>query len=98
MTNGPAGAWLRSRAWQTAGLVLAVLAVAALNRQNDGLWFQGDAPRHAANGLFWWDLLRALPRDPVDYAVRYYARYPVIAPASYPPLFYILEGLAFAVF
>jgi hypothetical protein len=98
MTNGRVSAWLRSRAWQAAAVVLAVLAVAAMNRQSDGLWFQGDAPRHAANGLFWWDLLRALPRDPVDYAVRYYARYPVIAPASYPPLFYILEGVAFAVF
>jgi len=98
MTNGRVGAGLRSRAWQTAGVVLTVAAVAAMNRQSDGLWFQGDAPRHAANGLFWWDLLSTLPRDPVDYAVRYYARYPAIAPASYPPLFYILEGLAFAVF
>jgi len=66
---------------------LALLIVAALNRQSDGLWFQGDAPRHAANGLFWWDLLTALPRDPIEYAVRYYARYPVIAPATYPPFF-----------
>jgi len=98
MTNGGVSVGLRSRAWQAAGVVLAVAAVAAMNRQSDGLWFQGDAPRHAANGLFWWDLLTTLPRDPVDYAVRYYARYPVIAPASYPPLFYILEGLAFAVF
>jgi hypothetical protein len=77
---------------------LALLIVAALNRQSDGLWFQGDAPRHAANGLFWWDLLTALPRDPIEYAVRYYARYPVIAPATYPPFFYALEGLAFAIF
>jgi hypothetical protein len=98
MTTGRVSAWLDSRGWQTVGVVLAVLVVAAINRQTDGLWFQGDAPRHAANGLFWWDLLRASPRDPVDYAVRYYARYPVIAPASYPPLFYILEGLAFAFF
>jgi hypothetical protein len=98
MTNGRVSAWLSSRRWQAAGVVLAALLVATMNRQSDGLWFQGDAPRHAANGLFWWDLLRALPRDPVDYAVRYYARYPVIAPASYPPLFYILEGIAFAIF
>jgi hypothetical protein len=83
---------------QAAGVTLAFLFVAALHRQSDGLWFQGDAPRHAVNGLFWWDLLRALPRDPLHFAVRYYARYPVIAPASYPPLFYVLEGLAFSIF
>jgi hypothetical protein len=52
----------------------------------------------AVNGLFWWDLVHALPRDPVAYAVRYYARYPVIAPVTYPPLFYLVEGLAFAAF
>jgi 4-amino-4-deoxy-L-arabinose transferase-like glycosyltransferase len=83
---------------QIAGVVLAFLIVAALKNQSDGLWFQGDAPRHAMNGLFWWDLVNALPSDPVDYAVRYYARYPVIAPVTYPPLFYVLEGMAFAVF
>jgi hypothetical protein len=91
-------ACMNSRASQVTGVVLTFLFVAALHRQGDGLWFQGDAPRHAVNGLFWWDLLRMLPRDPVDFAVRYYARYPVIAPATYPPFFYTLEGLAFAAF
>jgi hypothetical protein len=87
---------VNSRACQVAGVVAAFLLVAVLHRQTDGLWFQGDAPRHAVNGLFWLDLLRALPRDPIDYAIRYYARYPVIAPATYPPLFYLVEGVAFA--
>jgi hypothetical protein len=50
------------------------------------------------NGLFWWDLLTTLPRDPVEFAVRYYARYPAINPATYPPLFYFVEGLTFAAF
>jgi hypothetical protein len=89
---------LRSRACQIAAVMVTCLAVAALHRHSDGLWFQGDAPRHAVNGLFWWDLVHALPRDPVAYAVRYYARYPVIAPVTYPPLFYLVEGLAFAAF
>lgn len=87
---------LRSRACQFAGVATMFLLVAFLHRQSDGLWFQGDAPRHAANGFFWWDLLRATPRDPVAFAISYYARYPVIAPATYPPLFYLFEGLAFA--
>src|SRR5262245_2541814 len=89
---------LRSRACQIAAVMVTFLAVAFLHRHNDGLWFQGDAPRHAINGLFWWDLVHAVPRDPLAYAVRYYARYPVIAPVTYPPLFYLVEGLAFAAF
>ena len=91
------GEFLRSRAAQTIGVVAVVMLLAAQHRANDGLWFQGDSPRHAANGLFWWDLLRSGSSDPIDFAVRYYARYPIINPAAYPPFFYLLEGLAFAV-
>jgi hypothetical protein len=89
---------MNSRGWQAAGVIAMFLLVAALHRESDGLWFQGDAPRHAINGLFWWDLVTAVPRDPVGYALSYYARYPVIAPVTYPPLFYLFEGLAFAAF
>jgi hypothetical protein len=92
------GMLVRSRVCQAAGVALAFLVIAALHRQNDGLWFQGDSPRHAMNGLFWWDLLTTLPRDPVEFAVSYYARYPAISPATYPPLFYFVEGLTFAAF
>jgi len=92
------GMCVRSRACQVAVVALAFLTIAALHRQNDGLWFQGDSPRHAMNGLFWWDLLTTLPRDPLEFAVRYYARYPAINPATYPPLFYFVEGLTFAAF
>ncbi len=79
-------------------MIIAWLYVVALQMGNDGLWYQGDAPRHAANGLFWWDFLTSLPVNPIEFALRYYARYPVINPASYPPVFYILEGAAFSVF
>lgn len=89
---------LRSRAAQTVAVVMAFAGVALANLHTDGLWFQGDAPRHAANGLFWWDLLTASPNDPLGYAVSYYARYPVIAPVTYPPVFYVLEGIGFALF
>ncbi len=89
---------VRSRVCQVIGVALTFAVVASLHRQNDGLWFQGDSPRHAMNGLFWWDLLTTLPRDPVEFAVSYYARYPAINPATYPPLFYLVEGLAFAAF
>ena len=88
-------AWIRSRASQAAGVVLAFLVVAALHVGNDGLWF-GDAPLHAGSGLFWWDLLTMRPANPAEFAIRYYARYPIVQPTTYPPLFYIAEGLAFA--
>jgi hypothetical protein len=80
---------------QTLAVVAAILIVTALHWDNNGLWFQGDAPRHAINGLFLWDLLTTLPTDPLDFTLSYYARYPVIAPLVYPPLFYLLEGAAF---
>ncbi len=86
----------KSAVWQTLGVLLAWLYVVILHLNNDGLWYQGDAPRHAANGLFWWDVLTNLPRDPLGFALGYYARYPVINPIVYPPGFYLAEGAAFS--
>jgi hypothetical protein len=87
---------IESARWQCAAVIAATVAVAALHWSNDGLWFQGDAPRHAANGLFLFDYLRSLPAEPVSFALSYYARYPIITPLVYPPLFYLFEALAFA--
>ena len=89
---------LGSGVLQAVCLLIAVLFVGWAHRTNDGLWFQGDSPRHAANGFFWYDLLTTLPAHPIDFALRYYARYPIINPLAYPPLFYVFEGLAFRVF
>lgn len=80
-------------------LATTCFAMACWHSGNDGLWFQGDAPRHAMNGLFWQDFIRdGAPLPAKDYAASYYVRYPVVNPASYPPLFYILEAALFAVF
>jgi len=69
-------ACVNSRGWQVTGVVLTFLLVAVLHRRAMAC---GSKRRATAcvNGLFWWDLLRTLPRDPVEFAVRYYARYPV---------------------
>jgi len=81
-----------------AALVVATWAyLCALHWGNDGLWFQGDSPRHATNGLFWKDFLLHPSADPVGFALDYYARYPAINPTSYPPMFYLIEAAAFAV-
>ncbi len=79
-------------------MVVAWIYLCSLHWHNDGLWFQGDAPRHAANGLFWKDYLLSLSPDPKGYALAYYARYPIINPTAYPPLFYLLEGACFGLF
>jgi 4-amino-4-deoxy-L-arabinose transferase-like glycosyltransferase len=96
-TSSPKSA-TRLLLWQ--GFVVLVFwgFVVGLHADNDGLWFQGDAPRHAASGLFYWDLLTSFTLHPVDFALSYYARYPVITPIIYPPLFHILEGAAFRFF
>lgn len=82
---------------QTLLLVAAWLVACGLFWTNDGLWFQGDAPRHALNGLFYRDFAAEGWRDPQGYAEQYYARYPAICPTYYPPLFYLLEAAAYAV-
>jgi glycosyltransferase involved in cell wall biosynthesis len=89
---------LRSTSLQCIFVILSFLYVFWLQIDNDGLWFQGDSPRHAANGLFWLDALRAHAVGLREFALGYYARYPVINPLAYPPLFYLLEGLAFQLF
>ena len=86
----------RSALWQVLVVLLAVLYIGGLHLGNDGLWDQGDAPRHATNGLFWWDYLASFPENPVEFALRYFARYPAINPIGYPPAFYLLEGAAFS--
>ena len=84
--------------WQFTAIVVVWAYMVSLFITNDGLWFQGDAPRHLANGVFWLDLITELPSDPKAFALGYYARYPVIHPAVHPPGFYVLEALAFAIF
>lgn len=89
--------WGRAASWQVLSIVLAWVYIVCLHLHNDGLSFQGDAPRHAANGFFWGDFLASFPVDPLEFALHYYARYPVINPTAYPPVFYLLEGAAFSV-
>ena len=89
---------LRQSTWQLVSLLVTWIYLWSLQLDNDGLWFRGDAPRHAMNGFFWIDYLRDFTLDAKAYAFSYYARFPAIDPASRPPLFYLLEGIAFALF
>ncbi len=89
-------AWLpKQELGQILILLLAWTYMWALQIDNDGLWYRGDAARHGLNGFFWADYLRDFTWDARGYALSYYARYPGIDPASRPPFFYLLEGAAF---
>ena len=88
--------WVLSQsAWQIISLLVVWIYLWSLQLDNDGLWYRGDAARHALNGFFWIDYLRDFTWDAKGYALSYYARFPAIDPASRPPLFYLLEGVAF---
>ena len=94
-------AWLPFRGGTAAQAALVVVAwgyLSALHWDNDGLWYQGDAPRHAANGLFWLEYLRAPSTDPRGFALSYYARYPVINLTVHPPVFHLLEAGLYGLF
>ncbi len=97
-TSLPAWNGGRSLLWQVLGIVLVWAFLVLLHPHNDGLWYQGDSPRHAGNGIFWRDFLLHLPVNPFAYALAYYARYPIIAPTAYPPVFYLFESVAFSLF
>lgn len=84
--------------FQCSLLILCWLFPVLLLWNNDGLWFQGDAPRHAVNGIFLRDLVHEGLSNPIEYAKSYYARYPVVTMSRYPPLFYFLEAFAFEIF
>jgi hypothetical protein len=88
----------RGVTWQVLVILIVWAYLCGLQADNDGLWFQGDSPRHALNGLFWKDFLNRLPADPKAFTLSYFARYPAINPVSYPPFFYLLEAGFFALF
>ena len=83
---------------QVAAVFLAWGWLCWVGWDNDGLWFPRDAAVHLAHGLFWSDYLEAFPAAPKLYAKSYQARYPIIAPTKYPPLFYLAEAGVFRCF
>src|SRR5271167_3863163 len=65
--------------------------------QGDFWW--SDAPRHAMDGVFYYDMARAMPITHVrQWAINYYLQYPAVTVLSYPPLFALVEALFFALF
>jgi Dolichyl-phosphate-mannose-protein mannosyltransferase len=63
-------------------------------------YFNNDEIRHTMTGVFVADSFRDLPQvlaDPKGYVVRYYCQYPALGIVLWPPLFYLVEGLAMLV-
>ncbi|WP_372624183.1 ArnT family glycosyltransferase [Falsiroseomonas sp.] len=96
---GTAGA---ARFAELLAVLLAALLGAVLlflTAPTAGEFWWSDAPRHGLNGVFVRDLVAAMPwRDPVGYAMQYYVQYPALTILFYPPLFYAISAVIFAVF
>jgi len=93
--------WTNSKWWDVVFLVLLTIAVFLLfetsPRAGDFWW--SDAPRHAMDGVFYYDLVHSLPLTHLkQWAMDYYIQYPAITVLFYPPLFAVVEGLFFSFF
>lgn len=89
------------RAW--TAIAVAACAVASLllyltaPRTGDFWW--SESSRNALNGAFILDLVRAHPlTDPKGWAFAYYNQYPALTVFFYPPLFYLLLAVGYALF
>jgi hypothetical protein len=80
-------------------LLLGGITVLVLGRNiTSGDFWWSDAARHAMDGVFLYDFVRDAPLDNGrEYALRYYAQYPALGFAFYPPFFAVVEALFFAV-
>src|SRR5271157_155238 len=91
----------KSRWWDIACLLLLAVAVLVLFKtsptQGDFWW--SDAPRHAMDGAFYYDMARAMPVTHLkQWAINYYLQYPAVTVLTYPPLFAWVEAAFFTVF
>jgi hypothetical protein len=80
-------------------LLLEGITVFVLGRNiTSGDFWWSDAARHAMDGVFLYDFVRDAPiGGGREYALRYYAQYPALGFAFYPPFFAVVEALFFAV-
>ena len=93
--------WTKLSSWDFAGLLLLAVAVFLLFKTSPraGDFWWSDAPRHAMDGVFYYDLARNLPIGHLkEWAMDYYIQYPAITVLFYPPLFAVSEALFFSLF
>ena len=101
MHHSPNGLSLPSRWTDIVCLLLLSFAVLLLfeTSPRQGDFWLSDAPRHAMDGVFYYDMGRALPiTHPKQWAMNYYLQYPAVTVLIYPPLFALVEAVFFALF
>ncbi len=107
MTLGRGLFRLNIERWRTAAFdhrtyIFILLAITMgmyfdLPRRGDIDW--PDASRHALNGAFVLDFIQQLPwRHPIEFAYDYYRQWPALTILFYPPLFYGILAVVYAVF
>lgn len=101
MRHSSNGLSSKSRWADIACLLLLAVAVFLLFKtsptQGDFWW--SDAPRHAMDGVFYYDMAHALPFTHLkQWAFNYYLQYPAVTALTYPPLFALVEAVFFSLF
>jgi 4-amino-4-deoxy-L-arabinose transferase-like glycosyltransferase len=81
------------------GLVALIAFLFLEGAPAGGAYSWPDSPRHALNGAFILDLIKAAPiHDPLGYASAYYSQYPALTIGLYPPLFSFQLAIFYAIF
>ena len=79
-------------------LAVAILLLYKTSPTQGDFWWS-DAPRHAMDGAFYYDMARAIPIAHIrQWAMNYYLQYPAVTVLTYPPLFAVVEAAFFWVF
>jgi len=92
---------IKSARWDFLSLLVLIIAVflSFLTSPRAGDFWWSDAPRHAMDGVFYYDLACSLPLVHLkQWAMNYYIQYPATTVLFYPPLFAWVEALFFSVF
>ena len=82
----------------TIACAILVLSTKGIHREST-ISLNGDMPRYMMNGVFFYDLFRDLPlKNPVEYAIRYYSRYPALSIGHHPILLGVAEAPFYGLF
>lgn len=99
MDAARSAARLRARLALAAMCLLGAILVSTGITDESAVSLDGDMPHYLMNGVFIQDLLRDLPlRAPMEWAQRYYARYPALSLGHHPILPAFAEAPLFLLF
>jgi len=88
----------RSKIYMTL-LILITLILSGKGLFINGDFFWSDESRHAMDGVYFLDLIKDMPVFHLyQYTKQYYAKYPALGLAWYPPFFAMIEAIFYAIF